>query len=119
MNQDDARRGYERADGMYRDGDYLGSLEILEELDEHFPGKKSVILSRARCYYKLRRFDEAMTLCEEITENYDYPLADSLKEKILRKHGGKSATGLPQPSHFTPVDSDIYPPADTPSGSLF
>ncbi len=119
MNQDEAREQYERADGMYRDGDFLGSLGLLEELDEQFSGKKSVMLSRARCFYKLRRYDEALTICDDILANYDYPLADSLKEKILRKHSGDSSAGLPKPSQFGPVDSQIYPPADTPSNSLF
>lgn len=119
MKQDDAREKYERADSMYRDGDYLGSLVLLEELDKHFPDKKSVMLSRARCFYKLRRYDEALTICDDILANYDYPLADSLKEKVLRKHGDASSTGLPRASHFERADTQIYPPADTPSTSLF
>jgi len=76
-----------RAEGLPRQ-----ALDILEEGLSHHAGLPSALLSKARCYFDLRRFAEAGSLCGEIlSRNPDNIKAQKLQADIFLRLGQRKA----------------------------
>ena len=111
-----AQKHFAKAEQLYAQGDFRDCLDILDEVNSAFPLKKSVMLSRARCHYKLDHLGQSLHICEQILERYKYPLAESLMRKIVERFAGSApsdsgAGGI----EFSLSDSGSFPPSDTPS----
>lgn len=114
MNPDSAKEKFAEAEGLYRAGEFQECLDILDELDHAFPDKKSVMLSRAQCFFKLNETGRAMKICEGILDRYDYPPAETLMIRIAERYGD-AGSGFTISSDYGAEDDKSYPPADTPS----
>lgn len=109
MDTGEARLRFEAAGHLYESQQFLECLEILGELDLAFPLKKSIMLSMARCLYKLNRTDESLDVCSQILDTYDYPAAERLRNRILRQHGSRTESGLHNDPVLRPFDIDSTP----------
>ncbi len=83
MKPKDATFKFKLADESYRAGRFAEALSLLEEIDRGFPGNRNVMFPRARCLAKLDRTDEALVLCNLLSELYDHGKAREFKARIM------------------------------------
>lgn len=97
MDAKEARKKFELADELYRDGRYTEALTVLDKLDAAFPNAKNVMYPRAMCLAKLGRNKEAHEVCQKLKAVYNDPRADKLMQKLAG-----SARQPPPPPMFDP-----------------
>lgn len=85
MDKEDARDLFKNADRMFKAGDFVASLELLNRLDREFPNERHIMYPRARCLAALGRTSEAMALCEQLIHVHGYGPASALKEFLEKK----------------------------------
>lgn len=106
MNPETAAQKYKEASRLYLEGKYAAALEILNQLERHFPRQRKLMLARAHCLAKLFRPIEAVVLCDRILARYDCKAAHDLKMRLVRNDGIPddpeefAAVPLPEPDPF-------------------
>jgi hypothetical protein len=111
MDAAEANRKFKLADQMYREGRYGQALAVLDALDEEFPDTRRVMFPRAMCLARLQRYDDALTLCDEIIDRFQYARAEELKNSIQKERAGAAVQGVEIPDLNAPVI--VTPPART------
>lgn len=84
--QESEARFYEAA-ALYRRGCYAQALRILDELDAQQPGRRRILLPKARCLSRLGCTEEALDICDDLIWRFDYEKARLLRERIVRRSG--------------------------------
>ena len=109
LNNREATEKFKLADKLYRARQYEEALQVLDELDVHFPGTRHVMFPRARCLSKLDRTTEAMYLLREVVEKYKYAPAEELLNylSVLQTTPLESDHPLPPPE---PEDGGLGEP---------
>jgi len=82
MERRDARMKFLQADSLYQQGRYQEALDLLDALDEAFPGTRHIMFPRALCLFRLNRRQNAVALCDEIVVKFGYARARELKADI-------------------------------------
>jgi tetratricopeptide (TPR) repeat protein len=98
MDSDEATSLFAHSDSLFKSGEYQEALTILDQLNARFPDKRKVLYPKARCLAKLKRYNEALVICERLVEHHGYEKAKELQTYLL----GKSA--VPE----DPVDDNSY-----------
>lgn len=87
MDKAQAEVLFTQADDLFSSNQYAEALAILDRLDAAYPNTRRIMYPRARCLGELGRYEEALQLCDEIIEQFEYTPAFGLKRKLSRKAG--------------------------------
>ncbi len=90
MTPKEAKENFVRAGDLYLAGRFDEALDLLDKIDQRFPGNKNIMFPRARCLAKLQRNDEAVVVCNLLAEFYDHDRAREFRERILGRGGAAS-----------------------------
>lgn len=100
MDAPSARRHFNEADRLFRQGRHAEALQLLQRLNQAFPANKDVLYATALCLRKLGRHDEAARLCHDLIRIHDHSKAKALLASIERRM--PSAT--PEADAFSAAD---------------
>lgn len=109
MGKRESLAQFRKADQLFREGNFIGALEILDELDRRYPGQKNIMLPRARCFTYLGQTEQALALCNDVIRKFGDPKAVSLARDIeaARASGQQmQATGVSMGSD--PLEESEY-----------
>ena len=84
MDSEESKAKFKKADEFFRTKQYEDALRILEELNTSFPNKRHVMYPMARCLAKLNYLQDAMDLCDEIYDKFQYRRALKMKKYLGR-----------------------------------
>lgn len=125
MDKGQAQSQFQKADDFYRQKRYEEALIVLDRLDAAFPGKRNIMLPRARCLRHLKRPQEAMAVCDRLIELYGDERAAKLKTAIA---SAEKASHLESSAGFAPLTledlgivarpADSSPPKRPPNGTM-
>ena len=94
MEASESKEKFKRADTLFRNGEYLQALHLLSGLNQAFPNTKNVMYPAALCLEKLGRYEDALSLCDQLIAQFQDPRAQELKERITHLATPKPADGL-------------------------
>lgn len=107
MDKRTAEMRFNEADRLYREERFAAALDLLKEIDARFPGRQNVMFPMARCLSKLGRNDEALRVCNEIVDKFDYDRATELRNRILHDGTDGSTTSSTDEEHFSFESLDL------------
>jgi chromosome segregation ATPase len=82
VDKDEALKLHSAARKAYTKGDFSEALQLLDTINEAFPGNASVLYNRAQCLIGLGRNDEARRLCDHLANELNHAPAEELKKQI-------------------------------------
>ncbi|HRI88741.1 MAG TPA: tetratricopeptide repeat protein [Candidatus Hydrogenedentes bacterium] len=85
MGSSESEAQFSEASQLYVEGRYDEAIVILDRLDMLYPDTLNILKARARTLGKLRRYDEAIALCERLASEFGYHKAHLLRERLLAK----------------------------------
>ena len=107
MDKTSAEMRFNEADRLYREGRFAASLDLLTDLDARFPNRKNIMFPIARCLSKLGRREEALHICNNIVDRFDYDRATELRNRILHDATDGPATPGVEEEHFSFESLDL------------
>lgn len=78
MDAQTASAQFQKADSLFRQGQYGEALSILSQLNRDFPNQKNIMYAAALCMEKTGSIDEAKMLCQHMIRNFDSQKAREL-----------------------------------------
>ena len=107
MNKNSAEMRFNEADRLYREGRFAAALDLLKDLDARFPNRRDIMFPMARCLSKLGRSEEALHMCNDIVDRFDYDRATELRNRILHDTADSPATPGVEEEHFSFESLDL------------
>jgi thioredoxin-like negative regulator of GroEL len=92
MDKRQAGELFQKAQQLYKEGQYEQALRLLQQLDKAHPNTPNLLFPRALCLARLGRTDEAHALAQELVNDF----GDARAEKLLQE--------LEQQASHEPVD---------------
>ena len=116
MDTGEAQEQFQRAGELFRASEYGEALEILTQLDNHYPDSRRVLFPMALCLERLGRLSEAKAICSRLVTEFGYTKAANLEARILLERDGQlqPAPGAPGADMVVEVDSMGLPIAPPP-----
>ncbi len=90
MDSREATEKFRWADDLFRAHEWARALGVLEELDAVYPNERKVLFPMARCLAELRRFDDAILICDRLIAEHNHDRAARLRARLL-EHLGRPA----------------------------
>lgn len=78
MDAQTASAQFQKADSLFRQGQYGEALSILSQLNRDFPNQKNIMYAAALCMEKTGSIHEAKMLCQHMIRNFDSQKAREL-----------------------------------------
>lgn len=98
MDFKEAKRRFQKADKLFMYGRFEDVMDELDLLETHFPNNHRLLNARARTLEQLRRYDEALGVCDRLLNDFDYEKVRPLRDTIVRELGrGRGAQPPPLP----------------------
>lgn len=82
MDREEANDLFQRASRHFSDGAFDEALGLLEKVSQHYGDNHRLVSARARTLGRLRRFDEALSLCDQLKHDFGYEKADAIRAEI-------------------------------------
>lgn len=97
MDQQQAQQKFQQADTLYREKRFDEALVVLNELDLSFPNNENVLYPKALSLASLRRNDEAIEICDQLSVILGDPRGAKLKSNISGQTSTTPATSEQAP----------------------
>ncbi|MBI2423039.1 MAG: tetratricopeptide repeat protein [Candidatus Hydrogenedentes bacterium] len=83
LDANESNRLFQQADALFKAGRISESLQLLQELNRHYPNTRNILFPLALCLKRLGHVEEALAVCEQLTAHFKDPRADELREKLM------------------------------------
>ena len=118
MDKAEAKSRFQNADEAFCHGRLNDALEELAAIEAHFPNNHRLLNAQARTLERLRRYDEALVICDRLLDEFSYekirPFRDGIAHSI--KHLASPSPPLPTTSRDDTHSIKKEPPmSETPS----
>jgi len=82
MDMNEAQDWFERADDLFRRGRYAEAIEVLSELESHFPDNHRVLNAKARTLAKMGKLQPALAVCDRLLNQLHYEKIRSFRNQL-------------------------------------
>jgi len=96
VDEDRAKRIYERAVLLFQHNRYTEASVLFRELHEAFPENRDIVYGRARCLAALGYVNEALDLCDRLSEELGDSRGDKLAKELLAAQAGPAEAPPPE-----------------------
>ena len=110
MDKAEAKSRFQKADTAFSHGRFEESLDELTAIEVHFPDNHRLLNAQARTLERLRRYDEALVLCDRLLDEFHYEKIRPFRDGVAHARNGEAPQppSLPQTpqDHSNPIRKD-------------
>jgi hypothetical protein len=112
MDALEATQKFKDADTLFKQGEYVEALIVLNQLNREYPNMKNVLYPMALCFDRLGRPGDVRRLCERLILDFDDPRAKALLDSFETPPGpeptpARGPASTPVPHAVPDFDSRI------------
>lgn len=88
MDNREATEKFKLSKKLFAEGRYQDALVVVNQLDAAFPGQKNILYPKALSLAKLKRYDDAKAIAEELVKRFGDHRAGKLLQRLAAKLEG-------------------------------